>query len=327
MKKLLGFTVPKIAVETPLFQDDGNRVCAGAIAKIAGGRFDFAMPLVIVGAGDTGKTRHLEELINLTRPNGRAVAAGTVRDWTRRFREAIRSRGVESLADEILSADFFIIDEFHRFKTSPKTLEFIVQRVIDRTEKRRPTILASRYNPKEIYQLTRRAYSVLSSGFVVFLAAPCAEVRREYLLSISKNRLTKSEVERICSVSAGGLGALKETYQKWIHATKSPSANPYLLTIERILSVVSQEFGISEELIMGRRRTSGVHFARRVFIKAAAERGFSTRAIATILDRRGAQTIEGITTEYGDVALDPDRGSVVKILRSLDGETTKGNAS
>lgn len=327
MKKLLGFTVPKIAVATPLFQDDGNRVCAGAIAKIAAGRFDFAMPLVMVGSAGSGKTRHLEELINLTRPNGRAVAAGTARDWARRFRESIKSRDVESLANEILSADFLVIDEFHRFKTSPKTLEFMIQRIIDRTDQRRPTIIASRHNPREIYKLTNRAYSVLCGGFIVFLAAPCAAVRREFLLSMSRNRLTTTEVERICSVSAGGLGALKETYLKWMNATKTPSSNPFILTIERILSVVSREFGISEDIIIGRRRTSGVHFARQIFIKAAVEKGFSAEAIATFLDHRGVLTIQAILTEYKDIDSDPDRGRVMQILRQLDAGAVHGNPS
>lgn len=325
MKKFLQFDARTSRVTTPLYFDDGNRACVAAIQQIAGGDPSLALPLLIVGDSDTGKTRHLLELENLMIQRGRRVIGGNATAWVARFRASMRERALEQLAREIDEADLIVIDEFHRMMKSPATLGFLLQRIQERMARRLPVALATRHMPRDIRNITDRTASLMLGGFVVTVSRPGALVRRRFVARIAGTRLNADEQRRICDVTPGGLAALEVAVQQWVdRGTQGP---PPPIVLDRILCVVAAETGVDASLIISRRRTLGVVRARQIFIVVSRRLGFGFESIARALDGRGRLALRRIEEQAAASKEASLHAIAERIAARLRHETRAGGAA
>lgn len=292
MKKILGDAPSRRRFATPLYYDEGNRACYGAIQQIARGEFSLAFPLVIVGEPDTGKTRHLMELANLMIQRGKRVITGTASEWAKRFREACSGSWVDALAREIDDAELLVIDEFHRLMRSTATLGFLLNRIHDRAARKKATAIAVRHAPRSIRNITDRAASLLLGGFVVYISKAGALVRRRFASRVGGARISPADVERICSSTPGGLGALSLVIEDWAARSKRAGQTPAApLLVDRIVAAVARETGVDALAITGRRRSNSCIRARQILVLTARKLGFGLEQIARALDGRGRLAI------------------------------------
>ncbi|MBI3817867.1 MAG: ATP-binding protein [Planctomycetes bacterium] len=304
MRKFLGKETRPAHVSTPLYFDEGNRACFAAIQRIAAGDVSLAMPIVIVGDSDTGKSRHLAELENLMIRRGRRVYGGTVAEWIRRYRLAGKERDYESLVRDIEEADLIIIDEFHRASSSPATMDFLLNRIQARCALGLATAIASRHAPRDIRKINDRATSLLLGGFLVYLSKPGATVRRRFSAHFAAGRAASEDLQRICEVTPGGLGALGRAVEQWVSRTAHAPVPPILL--DRILVSVAAETGLTPADIVSRRRTKSSLRARQIFLLVSQKLGFGLASISNALDGRGRLALrraETQATASGDASI------------------------
>jgi hypothetical protein len=314
MKKLMATSTRCVPVDTPLWIDDGNRVCAAAVAKVLSGRSNLALPLVIVGAAGTGKTRHLIELANGMRRQSKSVDMDRVPNWSHRLRAAIQTKTVDALVQDVLAVDLWILDEFHRANSAPKTLQFIVQRVLDRVSLGRPVAIATRHQPDDIHHVGRRALSMLKGGFITFLSPPGAEVKRQFLASYTKGAMSNPEIERVCQRATGGLGPLRALADAWMSGRMRPAAPAAPVTLQELMHRCARECGVDVRDLLGRRRTVAVHDGRKLFVVAATTLGYSVQDIAGFLDGRSVLAVSRMLDAIHKVPIAGQRALLDRIL-------------
>jgi chromosomal replication initiation ATPase DnaA len=292
VKKLFAGRLRYAEVATPLLVDAGNQACVQAIHRIARGAGELALPLVVVGPPDSGKSRVLEEAGNLVARRGGAVAGGTVKDLTTRLRDALKTKSVEKLITALDDADLLLVDEVHRAASAPKTRAFLVARIESRIQRRRPTIVASRHAPKDVRGLGAREASLLLGGCLLHVARPGAGVRRRYLTLLSKGALPAAQAERLCQASTGGLGALRRAF---LDAAGNPGfAGRLRAEPAALLTALAREFDVKPSEIAGRRKNPAAVRARGAFVELARRAGLADAEIRSALDHREPLAIRRI---------------------------------
>lgn len=300
MKRLLGRAAPRHAAATPLLVDDGNRAAAAAIGRAGSGGRGAPSPLVLVGPPDSGKTRLLQELAFLVARRGGTVCSGTMREWIRRVRAALRDRTLSALGDDLDRADLLVIDEMHRLGTGSVTRDFLVSRIAERVAQGRLVAVASRHHPARVRRLTPRGVSLLLGGLVLDVARPGPEVRRRYLAEVGGRRLSPEAVERLCATSSGGLRELAENARTAGSARPAPPP----VAVARVAVAVARELGVDAQEILGRRRTAGIVRARVGFVLAAHRLGARTEDLAASLGGRGAPAVRRLEEAASAAARD-----------------------
>lgn len=284
MKRLLAGPRVSSLARTPLILDDGNRDCVAAISRIVGGETRLALPLVIAGAADTGKTRQLIELEDRFRARGKSVFGGTVARWIQYIKTARAGRTEQELCATVASASFVFIDEFHRVRTAPSTRDFLLARVEERVRAGLPTAVAVRYAPHEDYRANSRYVSVLKGGFLVMLAKPGRDARRRFVMKYTRGALEAAAMERICDSTSGGFGALARACDRLqeagVHA-------PVPVMADHVAAAVAREFGVDLFDLTGRRRTAGLVQARKVLVHTAILLGIGHLQLRPLLAGRG----------------------------------------
>jgi chromosomal replication initiation ATPase DnaA len=292
-------------VETPLVVDPGNEACVHAVHRIARGAEELALPLVLVGPPDSGKSRLLAEAGNLVARRGGSVVGGTVRELTTRLRDALKSRSIEVLRNLMDDADLLVVDEVHRLASAPATRSFVFARIETRVQRRKPTIVASRHAPKDTRGLDARGASILMGGLLLHVARPGTAARRRYLTHVSKGACSPALAERLCQATGGGLGALRRA---WLAsgAGQAPEVRPRR-DAAVLLTAVAREFDVKVEDLAGRVKYPSAVRARAAFVELAPRFGILVPEVRAALDHRAALAIRRIHARTAAAARqDPD---------------------
>lgn len=292
MKRLGAPLTKRLCVETPLFVDDGNIASVRVLHRLLRGEHQLALPFVLVGPADSGKSRWLAEAHNAFVARGRSVEGGTVAEWTQRLRVALERREMLTWAASLAEVDLLWIDEIHRVATAPKTAEFLFGRVAERMQRNLPTLVASRQEPAAIHGLEPRHRSLLLGGFLLCVARPGESVRRRFATQIARGTLTPERIEQICQATAGGLGALRRALEGG--AVEPASGGGPRMGLDALLTAAAAAFDVDAAAVAGRVRTFSVARAREAFVVLALEGRHDIGAIRRKLDGRGALAVSRI---------------------------------
>jgi hypothetical protein len=198
-----------------------------------------------------------------------------------------------------------VIDEFHRLAGAAKTREFLGNRIAERVEAGRATAVASRHGPRAMRGISPRIASLFLGGFVLFTSHAGPAIRRRYLASISKGRLGRDPIERLCSATPGGLGALRAA---WLASEGMPCGGGAVsVPVARIIAATARDFDVDPLELTGRSKRASLARAREALLWTAARLGVASGNLAGALDGRSRASIErALARARARAAADPN---------------------
>ncbi|MBI3872970.1 MAG: chromosomal replication initiator protein DnaA [candidate division Zixibacteria bacterium] len=264
-----------------------NQLAHGASLAVAEmpGRTKFN-PMCIYGAVGLGKT-HLAQAIGntvLETDPAASVLYVTSERFTNDFIDSLSNRTTSAFASHYRSVDVLLIDDIQFFAGKESTQEQFFHTFNTLHQNGKQIVLTADRAPRDIKGLEERLLSRFQWGLAADIRLPDFETRMailkkklegediilpgDVLAHIAQSAHTNiRELEgalvRLFAVSSlNGTPITLEVAQEVLKDTLSPARKP--ITIGSINGVVARFFGVTEPLLLSKRRTQDVAVARQV---------------------------------------------------------------
>jgi chromosomal replication initiator protein len=210
----------------------------------------------------------------------------------RAFQAVHQERRVEELRTELCQDRPLVIDEIHRIASKEKLQQFLVTVLRARETLRSPTLLASRWHPKDIRELDASLGTLFLAGFVANIERPGPLARLRYLRALegAPSRNGRAEaVETLAQQCDGSFPELRLAWAKTRSATLPPK---YLELIDpgrvfaRLRDRVAGHFGVTAQDLLGKGQGRAVSRARKVLAMLCLDQGLSGGEVGRYLDGR-----------------------------------------
>jgi chromosomal replication initiator protein len=264
-----------------------NRLAAAvaeAVVKDLGSAYN---PVFFYGNTGVGKTHLMQAIGNeilKDSPNKKVVYI-SIEQFLNEMVEAIRTKRNEDFRNKYRAVDLLMIDDVQFVETFPRTQEELFHTFNTLYQANKQIILASDRPPKEIKNITDRLRSRFEGGMVADIQPPDYETRmailkqsvidknidveipQEYLEMIAKNietnvRELEGALTKVSSLIKLGLSPTREGVAKLLQVDIDSKRKR--ITSSRVISAVSDVFGVKASEIKGGRRTAYVAQCRQI---------------------------------------------------------------
>ena len=279
---------------------------ATAVARRTGSQYN---PLFIYGNSGLGKTHLLYAIINEMKQNYKDLTIVYVKgdDFTNELISAIASQTTTAFRNKYRKADVLLIDDIQFIAGKESTQEEFFHTFNALYEDHKQIILAADCPPRDMKTLEDRLRGRFEWGLIVDVTQPDYELR----LAIIKDKAKKIGVNIPLPVMKYLAENLRSNIRQLEGAVKKISAQSFLsgeevteemaknciveltnggepvsATIERILTKVAENYGLSSSDLKSRRQTKDVAYARHIAIYIVREiLSLSQPAIGKIFNR------------------------------------------
>ncbi len=275
-------------------------------------------PLFIYGNSGLGKTHLLYAVINYMKKNhpGINIVYKKCESFLEELVRALKNDSISAFKDKYRKCDVLMLDDIQFLAGKEMTQEEFFHTFSALYEADKQIILTSDRPPKEIKPLEDRLRTRFEGGLLADVQPPSFELRiaiirkkaEDMKLSIS-NELVEYMAERLQNNIRQIEGVLKRIYAIYsftsAEITKEkidevisiidPGNIPTDAMIERILSAVSKEYGVTVQDMKSKKRTDSIANARHVAIYLIKQNTELTlKAIGAIFSRDHATILSSI---------------------------------
>jgi chromosomal replication initiation ATPase DnaA len=240
---------------------------------------------------------------------------------TRAFQAVHLERRVDDLRQELCRERPLILDEVHRSAGKEKLQQFLADVLRQRERHAAPTVLASRWHPREIRDLQPGLESMLLSGFVARIDPPGPMGRLRYLRALegapSRNG-RRDEVESLAERVRGGYPELRAA---WIEARAGRPPSKYLELVDprtrfqRLRDRVAQRLGVSPDDLTGPSQSRSLSQGRKILAWLCVHEGLSRTEVGRYLDQRSRAAVSYMTRSLEQAMADsPEMRALVEEL-------------
>ena len=276
-------------------------------------------PLFIWGQSGLGKTHLLYAVINYIKKNHPhlKIVYKKSEEFINELILAIEHGTTAQFKEKYRTADVLLIDDIQFIAGKESTQEEFFHTFTALYESEKQIILTSDRPPKEIKPLEDRLRTRFEGGLLADVQPPSFELRTaiirkkadmmdleisrelvEYMAERLQNNIRQIEgvLKKLRAVvSIEQLPVTQERIEEIISAI-DPGNIPTGVLVERIFTVVSEEYGVSVEDIKSKKRTANIVAARHVAIYIMREiTNLSLMAIGKIIDRDHATVLSSIS--------------------------------
>ncbi len=283
---------PKYKFETFVIGSN-NKLAHSAALAVAESPGEIYNPLYIYGGAGLGKTHLMHSIGHFTlesKPDTKVIYV-TSEDFTNDVIESIRSgnqSAMTKMRDKYRTADVLMVDDIQFIIGKESTQEEFFNTFNTLHLAGKQIILSSDKPPKELETLDERFKSRFGMGLIVDIQAPDYETRMAILRQLAENNSAKIDDEIIKYIAENVKSNIRElegafnqivNYSRitnFDHLTldNAESAlkniinnnNNDLITPDRILETVCEEFGVSTDDIKSSRRNQELVYPRHVFM-------------------------------------------------------------
>jgi chromosomal replication initiator protein len=164
-----------------LVESGGNRMALEAARSVCAAPSVRYNPLVIVGAGGTGKTHLLHAIGNALAESGSPVACLSAPEFTSELIEAINRDAVPAWRARYRRASAFLLDDVHLAAETDRTQDELFVLFNQLVESGRQMVFTSAAPLASLEGLEARLRTRLEGGLVVELPAPNTDVRERVI--------------------------------------------------------------------------------------------------------------------------------------------------
>lgn len=280
--------------------DAGNRTATLVLAALAdeGKRTTLPSPQVLLyGPPGAGKT-FLLRWWAASLPRRPLYLCGE--EITRTYQAAFKEHRAAGFTQELIGVECLALDELHRCGGQQRVQAELVKVLRARADAGKPTVVASRFHPREIWNVDPVLESMLMSGFVTALELPGLEARLRYLRALegpaSRNGLADA-VEKLARDVHGGYRDLRRLWlaQRAGHAPELHGRYLQLLepraVFDRLLARTASKLGVDPAEVTGRSQSRTASFARQAVAHLCVLEGLSRAEVGRFLGRRSRAAI------------------------------------
>lgn len=279
------FDALEVSPQQPVV-DDGNRTAFLVLKAQVAGRPLPATLFFLHGPTGVGKTFLLrwwrEQL-------GTRTAWFDLPHLFKAFQSAHQERRVDGLHEELCRPEPLVIDELHRVAGKEKLQAFLVGVLRARELAQVPTLLASRWHPRDIRDLDASLMTMLMAGFVAAIERPGAAGRLRYLRALEGTPSRNGRAAAIESLAQKTVGGYPEVRAAWA-ATRDGTLPPkYLELIDparvfaRLRDRVAERCAVAVADLCGKRQGRAISRARKVLAWLCLQNGLSGSEVGRFL--------------------------------------------
>lgn len=270
-------------------EGESNKFAKAACLAVAKYPCEDHNPLFIHGHSGLGKTHLLYAIMHYlkkTRPELNIIYK-TCESFMNELIDAIGNKTTMAFKDKYRTADVLLIDDIQFIAGKVSTQEEFFHTFSALYESGKQIILTSDRPPKEINPLTERLKTRFEGGLIADVQPPSFELRTaiikkkseslgislsstlvDYMAERLNNNIRQIEgvIKKLYAiVSLTGAEVTKETIEHIISIV-DPGNIPTSALLEKIISVVSNKYGITVSDIKSKKKTESVVNARHVAI-------------------------------------------------------------
>ena len=209
------------------------------------------------------------------------------------FQSAHHDKRVDELRQELLQPRALVVDEAHRIAHKPALQKFLLDVVRER-EDGAPTLLASRWHPKDVRDLDPSLCSSWMAGFVASIEHPGPLGRLRYLRALEGAPSRNGRAAQVETLAQQVVGSYPQLRAAWASSRGMALPPRYLELIDpgrvfvRLRDRVAERFGVSATDLIGRGQSRAVSRARKVLAMLCQQQGLSGGEIGRFLGRTRA---------------------------------------
>ena len=272
-------------------------------------------PLFIYGGAGLGKTHLLYAITNrvLEQDPDAKIVYAKGNEFTNQMVASISANKTAEFRDKFRTADILLIDDIQFIAGREGTQEEFFHTFDALYEADKQIVLTSDRPPHEIQRLTDRLLSRFEWGAIADIQPPNYELRRAIIRSKAENlgydtpddvleflaenltdnvRQLEGALKRVMAHSyLTGEAVTVDNARRWVSDMVSGVPQTEV-TVDRIISVVAQRYGVSQSDILGRKKTAEIAEARhKAVYLVKALTGMSNKSIGREVFNRDHTTI------------------------------------
>ncbi len=270
-------------------EGESNKFAKAACFAVAKYPCEDQNPLFIHGHSGLGKTHLLYAImhyIKKTRPELKIIYK-TCESFMNELIESIGNKTTATFKEKYRTADVLLIDDIQFIAGKESTQEEFFHTFSSLYESGKQIILASDRPPREINPLTERLRTRFEGGLIADVQPPSFELRTaiinkksealginlspmlvDYMAERLNNNIRQIEgvIKKLYAVvSLTGAEVTKDTIEQIISIV-DPGNIPTSALIEKIISTVSKNYGISADDIKSKKKSENIVNARHICI-------------------------------------------------------------
>lgn len=293
-------------------------------------------PLFLYGGSGLGKTHLLQAIGQVIQASGRRALYVTSEIFTNELIGAIRTQSTEEFRAKYRTIDVLLLDDVHFIAGKEQTQEEVFHTFNALHSSNRQIVLTSDRPPQAIPTLEERLRSRFGWGMIADLQPPNLETRIA-ILQVRASSLGQRVPDDVLNLIAQRAhknirdleGALTkvlahaELFKRPLTVALVDDALAYLapaqskLSLEAILEMAADYFGVSTTELVGRSRSAPIALQRQIVMYLMREEnGASLPQIGQVLGGRDHTTIiHGCEKVARELDTDPDLSRTVADLR------------
>jgi chromosomal replication initiation ATPase DnaA len=287
-RESLPFDALEVSPQHPVV-DDANSTAHLVLKSLSDGRRLPANLFYFYGPSGVGKTFLLRWWRERSTPRPLWFE---LMDLLKAFQAAHYERRVDGLRDELVQDKPLVIDELHRVAGKPKLQQFLIQVLRAREHLQSPTLLASRWQPKDVRDLDPTLQTLCLAGFVAGIDRPGPSARLRFLRALDGTASRNGRAKIVESIAQQGIGSYPELRAAWASSRGAPMPPRYLELIDpgrvfaRLRDEVARRLGVSVQDLLGNGQGRAVSRARKVLAMACRQHGLSGSEVGRFLNGR-----------------------------------------
>jgi chromosomal replication initiation ATPase DnaA len=235
------------------------------------------------------------------------------------FQSAHHEGRVAELQQELQRDLPLVLDELHRIAGKPKLQQFVLAVLRAREGHRAPTVLASRWHPKEIRELDPALATSLLAGFVAAIERPGPLGRLRYLRALEGKPSRNGRAHAVEALAQDVPGTFPELRAAWAKSRGQTLPPKYLELIDpgrvfaRLRDRVAEKCAVPVQELPGKRQGRAVSRARKLLAWLCLQNGLSGSEVGRFL---GGRTRAAVS--YMALSLQKDLAASPELRRLLE---------